>query len=419
MRVEGSLRGRIVAAYTLLALAVCGLFAAVAYFAEQEIEQKFVERRLSSMAEWYQSRQRQGQATALPPGAFFFSGEQIPEAMRSLAPGFHEIQQADRTSLALAGSSAGGERFVAIDDITDYERVESDVLLGLAVGIVISGLLAAILGWFTAGRVIKPVTELLRAVEANALDESSVLTLDDEIGVLGRAFAARTAELERFLVRERLFTGDVSHELRTPLTVILGSAEVMSARLGERPDLRPSVERILRTARDTADRVSALLLLSRKPEALNAPRLALRPILEREIERCRPHLVGKPVRLSFCEPEGGVWVFARAELAGMAIGNLLRNACQYTQEGVINVVLNPGSLVVEDSGPGLPAEVRAHLFERILRTTEDRRSGAGLGLAIVNRIAQHLGWGLRLEDTPGGGTRFVLAFPTAALKPTS
>ncbi|MGH6623015.1 MAG: sensor histidine kinase [Burkholderiaceae bacterium] len=416
MRAKGSLRGRIVAAYTLLALTVCGLFAVVAYFAEQRVEQQFVERRIASIAKWALVRFDEGKPAALPPGFTFHVGPEIPVSMQTLTPGFHEFEQGDRTSMVLAGTSENGVRFVAMDDITDFELIERDVVISLFLGIALSALLAAILGRFTAGRVIKPVTALADSVRTNTLgDNAPVLMRNDEIGVLARAFSARTTELEHVLVRERLFTGDVSHELRTPLTIILGAAEVLSARLDERADLRPSVDRIHRTAKDTADRVSALLLLSRTPEALDAPRLSLRPLLEREIERSRAHLANKPVELSLDAPEGEVWVSARPELAGMAIGNLLRNACQYTQEGTITVQLKPGSLVIEDTGPGLPADVRDHLFERFERTRQDRRSGAGFGLAIVKRIADHLGWDLRLEDRPGGGTRFVLTFPLPGL----
>lgn len=418
MRAEGSLRGRIVAAYTLLALAVCGLFALVAYIAEQKIEQQFVEQRLAAITEWNLSRVQDGKASELPPGLKFLAGDELPSSMRSLEPGFHEIELDDKTWMALAGTTDGGVYFVAMDDITAFEAVESDVVVSLIAGILVSALLAAVLGRITAGRVIKPVTALSEAVRTSALGQDSpLLARNDELGVLARAFAERTTELERVLVRERLFTGDVSHELRTPLTIILGAAEVLSAQLGERVDLRPSVDRIHRTAMDTGDRVAALLMLSRSPEALDTPQLALRPLLEREIERSRPHVAGKAVQLTVDEPDGEVWVYAHPQLAGMAIGNLLRNACQYTQQGVVAVRLTPGSLVVEDTGPGLPADVRSHLFERVMRTTDDRRSGVGFGLAIVKRIADHLRWDLRVEDRPGGGTRFVLGFPTRPLPP--
>ena len=128
------------------------------------------------------------------------------------------------------------------------------------------------------------------------------------------------------------------------------------------------------------------------------------------MERCRPLLVGKPVELILRDPQE-TWVYARPELAAMAIGNLLRNACHYTERGEVAVRLTGSSLEIEDTGPGLPSAVRAQLFDRFVRGERESQSGAGLGLAIVKRISEHLAWAVRLEERVGGGSCFVLLFP--------
>lgn len=409
MRLESSLRGRIAAAYVWLALAVCAFFAVVAWFAVEEVENYLVERRLESFAEW-QLRRADG-AADLPRGLAFHVGAAIPADLALLGAGFHEVTDESRNWYVLLGKRTDGIPYAVVDEIGDLERIEREVMLSMAGGIVLSALLAALLGRITAGRVIRPVTELADAVQHDALHEGTpALMQDDEIGVLARAFAARSAEQQGFLARERLFTGDVSHELRTPLTVIIGAAEVLAVQLQARPDLLAPVERIERTAKDTAARVAALLLLSRAPDRIDTPRLALRPLLEQEAERCRPLLAGKPVTLVVDAPEE-VWVFGRDELVGMAVGNLLRNACQYTDEGEIVVRLRAGSIIIEDTGPGMPPAVRGHLFERFVRGTDAQGQGAGLGLAIAKRIVEHLDWKIRLEERDGRGSRFVLSFP--------
>ena len=407
---EGSLRRRIVAAYVLLALVVCGLFALVVFFTVKEIEKHLVEKKLASIAQWQLERRSQGVAPELPPGVSFFTGSAIPPSMRDLPLDFQDLSEGKRTLHVLSGLSKG-EQFVVAEEIAEFKKIEHEVLLALALGILASALLALLLGSLTAGRVIAPVIALAKAVKHDGLEAGAPsLLLNDEIGALARTFAARTAQLQQFLIRERLFTGDVSHELRSPLTVILGAAEILAARGGHRPELTAAIERIQRTTLDTADRVGALLLLSRSPETLDAPRLALVPLIEREIDRCRPLLAGKPVEISL-RGRDETGVFARPELAGMAIGNLLRNACHYTVQGEIGVLLQLGSLVIEDTGPGLPRTVRDQLFERFVRGDNDDESGAGLGLAIVKRICEHLGWDIHLEDRAGGGSRFVLTFP--------
>lgn len=410
MKREGSLRGRVVAAFTLVAVAVSGFFAFVGFHTVQQVETRLIGARLAALAQWQLQRLHAGQEVVLPPGLKLYLGEQVPHVLRRLPPGFHDIDGPVTNLDAIAGTTADGQPYVLVDEESDFETIEQELILRLAAGLLASVALAAALGWFVAGREIAPLAALADAVRRQRLDAAApALARDDEIGVLGRALAAHTAELQEFLHRERLFTGDVSHELRTPLTVILGAAEVLGTQCADRPTLMASVERIRRTAQDTAERVGALLLLSRAPQAISAPRIALRPLVEREMERCRPLLRGRSVELALDGPDE-VWVFAQPELAAMAIGNLLRNACLYTEQGRIDVHLTPGELSVVDTGPGLPPAVREQLFERFVRGDVQAASGAGLGLALVKRIAQHLGWTIEVVASDARGSHFRLRF---------
>ena len=215
-------------------------------------------------------------------------------------------------------------------------------------------------------------------------------------------------EIEDFLVRERLFTGDVSHELRTPLTVLTGVIELLERQSPVGDDQRATIARAKRAIRQLNERLNAFLLLSRAPETLERPATALRPIVEQAIEQCRPLLQGKPVSLRAELVD--VVVKAEPGLVAIAVVNLVRNACLYTQQGWVVVTLERGRLRVEDSGPGLPDAVRARLFERFVRGHDGSVPGSGLGLAIVQRVTQHLGWTLAAEDREGGGSRFVILF---------
>lgn len=393
----------------LLASVLCGLFGAAAFFTIEAIEAQVIEKRLAAEFNRLLARQRQGLPTELPVGMQAFRGARIPDGLRGLAPGLQEVSIGERTLDVLVGAD-GGERLILVDDATDYEWIETTVLVVLGAAFLCCVLLAWLLGRISASRVIAPLTALAQAVEKDVWkDELPGLDSADETGMLARAFAARSAELRRFLVRERLFTGDVSHELRTPLTVILGAAELLALKLDGQPSLAAAAERIRRTASEATQRVSALLLLSRFPEAIDAPRTALRELIEHEVERCRPLLAGKPVELRL-EASEEAWVFARPELAAIAIGNLVRNACQFTERGTVTVKLAAKSAVIEDTGAGVPESVRLRLFERFVRGSHEQVTGSGLGLAIVKRVAEHLGWELRLEDREEGGTRFVLSF---------
>lgn len=410
MRNDGSLRRRITAAYALLAFVLCAVFAGVAFFTIEALENDVVDIRLSAELDRLIARKRQGLLTDLPVGTELLQGDAISAEIRNLSTGLHDVTVGER-ELRVLVQAEGGENLVLAEDQSKFVQIEREAFVALAAAFLGCMALAVVLGRVTASRVIAPLTALADAVErAENREDLPSRESTDEIGVLARAFAARTADLRRFLMRERLFTGDVSHELRTPLTVILGAAELLVANLDDRPQLMSAAERIRRTTLETAERVAALLLLSRSPEEVDAPRVGLRPLIEHELELCKPLLSGKQVDVRLEAPDE-VWAFARPELVAMAIGNLVRNACQFTERGEVFVRLATGLAVVEDTGVGVPESIRARLFERFVRGSDENVIGSGLGLAIVKRVTDHLGWSIRLEDRPGGGSRFVLTFP--------
>jgi signal transduction histidine kinase len=409
MRADTSLRRRLVTACVFLAVVIGGVFAAAAYIIVEAVELELIEARLTRAGELLIRNTRAG--IPMPPSIDlrFAVDDEIPVPLRSLKPGVHQIAVDDRI-LETFIAEEGGTRYAVIDDISRFEHLEDVAFVSLGVAFLAGVLLALGIARASANRVIAPLTALADAVQSgNLASHSRLLDAPDEVGVLGRVLQARDAQLAEALRRERLFTADVSHELRTPLAVVLGAAEVLSSRLIERPDLRDSAERIRRTTAEMSARVNALLQLARAPEERQSTALAMRALVEREIERCRPLLEGKPVSLALHAP-AEVWVEANADLVAIAVGNLLRNACHFTRHGSVRVALAPDALVVEDTGPGVPESLRNRLFEPFVRGKDAAADGAGLGLSIVKRVADHLGWLVRLEDSPQGGSRFTLAF---------
>ncbi|HSX87179.1 MAG TPA: HAMP domain-containing sensor histidine kinase [Pseudomonas sp.] len=411
MKPRLSLKQSISLTYILLAVIVAGAFSLVSYISVEVIEEQVIDARLSKMADRLIELQPGGRMPDAPPDIRFMIDDRIPAELRQLPAGSHEVGLGNRHVHVLLRDH-GSSRYAVVQEVDELEHTELVILLSLAIGFAVSLLLAAVLGVVCAKRIIAPVAALAEAVGRNAgPTELPSLSAQDEIGILARAFAKRTDELQQFLQRERLFTGDVSHELRTPLTIMLGAAEVLTAQLADRPAQLATAERIRRVAAEAAQGVSALLLLARVPESLDAPRIVLNSIIKSEIERCRPLLHGKPVecRLDWSEE---VSVHVRPELAGIVIGNLLRNACRHTEQGQVLVQLAAGRLVIEDTGSGIPQKVRERLFERFVHGDDlPAHEGTGLGLSIVKRVVDHVGWDVRLEIPQAGGTRFVLTFP--------
>lgn len=417
MKPSQSLRHRIAGAFVLLAFVLCSFFSLVAIFAVEIAEANLIDHNMSKLMDQVIAQHRAQQTIALPEDIHFYANAGIPAELRSFAPGIHEVESGER-AMHIIVRLEGENHYVLSDDTSDFEFIELLIFIAIGAGFITSMLLAIALGLTSAKRIIAPVTALAAAVERN--DAPSALpSLDtqNEIGVLARAFAKRTAQLQQFLADERLFTGDVSHELRTPLTIMLGASELLKVQLAQTPDALVVAERIRRVAAEASERVGALLLLSQSREALDSTRMSLTHLIAREIERCQPLLHGKPVQIEFNDNKD-IWIHARPELAGIAIGNLLRNACQYTEQGSVKVQVTAQQLTIEDNGPGVPENVRARLFERFVRGNDNPHVGSGLGLAIVKRVADHLGWQIAHETPTGGGSRFILTFPADAIEAT-
>lgn len=402
-----SLKRRVAIGYTLYALGFVLFFTFIAALAVEGIEEHLVNNRLRDVEAWAAPRSIAGLPVEMPAGLSFHRGADIPRSLRGLPGGLQE-KRVDRVGLhILAGSDARGD-YVVVDHTSDYEKIELVVYAMFAASFL--GFLAFswFLGGYVARRLVTPVEELAAAVISGAT-KWPLQQRDDELGALARAFAAHTDELRAVLERERFFTGDVSHELRSPLTVIMGAAEVLMANSGN-PATQAAAERIYRAAQEAAGCVNVLLLLARAPDLAHMDEVDMASVAQREVDAYRPLLANRPVRLSY---QGGAPFGVRAprELCVAAVGNLVRNACQYTEQGEIVVRLDGRRIIVEDSGPGLPAAVRAALAGQAAAPPSSASAGTGLGLGLVRRICSYIGATLELDDHPGGGSIFTLGFP--------
>ncbi|MGW8395024.1 ATP-binding protein [Pseudoduganella sp. HUAS MS19] len=403
-----SLRRRIIGAYMAFAVAVTLVFAVIAALAVEGIEEKLVDERLKEVALWAAPRHAGGMPVQMPAGLSFHHGADIPRSLRGMAPGVREITVDGVDLHVLAGSDERGP-FVVVDHDSEYEKIEIVVYSMFAAGFLAFVACSLIMARYLANRIVGPITTLSQAVEARR-DDLPCLERNDELGTLARAFAGRTGELKQFLDRERFFTGDVSHELRTPLTVISGAAEVIMSHTDGEPSLHAPAERIYRAAREASDVTSVLLRLARSPQGMEAPGQSAAELAESEAARCQALVAGKPVALRY---QGGsdFTVHGSRELLQAAIGNLLRNACAYTEQGEVLLRLEQRAIVVEDTGPGLPSAAMARLRGESMPESDGASSGSGLGLGLVQRICKYLGAELQVRHRDGGGTRFDLRFP--------
>jgi signal transduction histidine kinase len=235
------------------------------------------------------------------------------------------------------------------------------------------------------------------------------------------AAAAQRAELtalQRRIDDERRRTADAVHALRGPLAVMGAEVDVSLRDEG----LAPAVRELLASVREEVDAMSRIAANVLTLAAIDEDRLRLHPMpvamLDAIEAAARPfQRVAVAKRLSL--ELGGQQCHARAdpERLQQALGNLIDNAIKYTQPGGdIRVTAwcagGQAGVTVTDSGPGVSAAARAHLFERFYRGPGRANSrGSGLGLAISREIITAQGGSVWVESEEGRGSAFTLALP--------
>ena len=300
-----------------------------------------------------------------------------------------------------------------------FEHFEDISHKAIVLAIALSLLIALLFSYLSSKAIIKPLLDLKQAVEMDHQRLTELANLPSEVGVLARAIEDKNNKLAQYLEREQLFTGDVSHELRTPLTIIMGAAEVLASQLPGDSKLNEFTTRIGTTAAETSEIITALLLLSRAPEKLDAPITSINNIAHSEVARLGYLLRYKPVK---CHVEAAQEFTAnvRPELLKMALGNLIKNAFQYTEQGEVTITIDQTTITVADSGIGISNEMMPLLYERFERGVENHQvesaepshtvEGSGLGLSIVQRIMSHLGWTLSHRANETGGSTFMIQY---------
>ncbi|MEW6751350.1 MAG: ATP-binding protein [Candidatus Latescibacterota bacterium] len=240
---------------------------------------------------------------------------------------------------------------------------------------------------------------------------------DDAIAALASAFNRMAESITRFIERQRELLSAVSHELRTPLARLFFLVDDAQGATGEaeKNRLLQRIEVSLQDLNDLVDELLTFVRLDRHGEPPPAQAVAVGPVLQ-EVAAVLSDLRSE-VSMEVDCPEVQVAVVPR--LLRRAVLNLATNASRHAQSRLrITCSLAGGQVCisVDDDGPGIPPEAREKVFEPFFRLDESRSAeagGAGLGLAIVRRIADLHGGSVTATDSPLGGARFVLALPAA------
>ncbi len=394
-----SIGRQIISAYLIFTVACCLLFIIIGTIVIEGIEVRLVDDRLKEVAAWAAPRHAGGLPVEMPSGLSFHHGAGIPTSLRSLPEGVQEAT-VDGVGLHVLGGHTPAGPFVVIDHESDYDNVEAAVYSLILASFVGFLGLSLLLGRYMARRFVSPLTDLSASVAAGRA-EVPLLQVNNEFGALARAFDTYAKDMQHYLDRERFFTGDVSHELRTPLTIIRGAVEILSTETDKHPSMRAPIDRINRALQDATDSVNVLLMLARAPNLIESSEISVSTLAQAQVHQYQFMVEKKPVELSF---KGGDFELrVPSKLLEAALGNLIRNACLYTERGTVTVEITGQTIQVRDTGAGLPKAVIAMLLDEHTSTYVGSE-GTGLGLALVKRICEYIGATLRFVSNPDQGS---------------
>jgi signal transduction histidine kinase len=348
------------------------------------------------------------------PMELFSSRDRLPDALGTLEPGVHDDILVNGRERVVLVRDLPEERLVLALDIDSLEKHE--VALGSAIVLSTLGLIVilSLLALLGVSRLTEPLRKLAGRIKAltpqQARDRVAMPPgASAEVVVIVDAMNDFLARNEQFVDRERAFVDTASHELRTPVAVISGAAQNALSDPALAVPTRHQIERIRETANDIEALTAVLLVLAKDPARLSdlRDRIPLDHVLRSVVDDHRHLCADKSLVVRF----GHVAAFeivAPLHIVRSAIGNLLRNAIENSDRGEIVVSLSDAGVVeIVDPGHGMSPEEISAIHRRLAKTGA---RGAGIGLALIGRLCEHLGWRLAIHSGPGAGSRVTLSF---------
>ncbi len=338
----------------------------------------------------------------------------VPARLRDLPPGLHDSIFFDDNEWVVLVRRTDGVRYALALDIDGFGAQEWELLKPVIASSFVFMLLLAVAVYFGGRLFARPLRQLAERISALTPDcRGQRIEVPDrassELVVIAGALNDYLERNDAFVERERAFLDTASHELRTPLAVIRSAAQVALAPDAGSAAATRQLERIARTTGEVEELISLLLVLARDPARVyaGAERFRLDELLPSIVDDHRHLAEGKDLTFVL-EPWASRTLVAPETVVRMAIGNLLRNAIEHSDRGQIRVRMDDRGVVIRDPGHGMTPEEISALYARMAR--EGGRS-AGIGLALIARVSEHLGWRLSIESDPGRGTTARLQFP--------
>jgi two-component system sensor histidine kinase TctE len=313
-------------------------------------------------------------------------------------------------------------RVQVAQSLTVRERIAQELLERMLLPMGLMGLALSALVYAGVLRGLQPLKRLEAQIEragarsqtgADLLRPIELTSAPQEVHSLASTINRLLDTLTRSQQKEKRFLNDAAHQLRTPLAGLIGQTE-LALHESHESAVRERLQKVLAGAQRSAHLVHQLLQLARSESSIVMQPLDLAALAREVAREWTARALASGIDLGY-DGDENLAVQGQALLLREALNNLIDNALHYAGNGATVTVRvyshgQQAMLVVEDDGPGVAADNLGDLFERFWRGSETA-GGCGLGLSIVQEIAQRHGGRTLAEPVQPRGLRVGLVLP--------
>lgn len=302
------------------------------------------------------------------------------------------------------------------------DQLARDIASHLLMPLWIALALLAFLIWWAVGAGLRPLTRLTNEISQRAPDNLAALdatAAPAEVAPLIARLNQLFQRIDQTLANERRFTADAAHELRTPVAAIKAQAQVARGATQD-AERQHALDQAITGCDRATHLIEQLLTLARLDSiaAGSATPCVLPEIAATVVADLAPAALDRDVQLALLD-HGAPTVAGLPALLAILLRNLVDNAVRHTGRGTtvlveVSTVAGGARLTVTDDGPGLPADELEKISQRFYRPLGTTASGSGLGLSIVQRIAElHHATLSFSSDAEKSGLKVTVRFPPA------
>ncbi len=237
--------------------------------------------------------------------------------------------------------------------------------------------------------------------------------VDWEVDKLVSSFRSYSKRIQHFVERERAFTRDASHEFRTPLTVIKMASDLLLAEHDLNEYSKKFVTRIKGSAKDMEELIDAFLILARETDnEFEDQHILVSELVAKEVAKADIYLDNKPITIDI-DQQFPLELYTAERVASIVLGNLIRNAVLYTNEGTVTIRIKEHSVEIVDTGIGMTEDQIKRIFQPYYRAEHSgktQRRGYGVGLTIVKRLSNRFNWRVSVVSEIDRGTSVEVFF---------